>query len=83
MATTYYMSIDGNTTSPPSYEMDVDHRGTSSTAADIIELRMGNGTYAPDRMECILACRRFIRELQQGGLNQAGANLPLPSGTGG
>jgi hypothetical protein len=34
-------------------------------------------------MECILACRRFIRELQQGGLNQAGANLPLPSGTGG
>ena len=76
MASTYYASI----TKAPSDFLDVDNSGTSSTAADIIELRVGNGTYAPDRHEVIDALRRFERWVIQGGLNQAGANVPLPSG---
>lgn len=81
MATTFYASVDASaTTSPPGYFMDVDHAGTSSTAGDSIELRMGNGTYSPDRREVILALERFKRWLIQGGLDQAGANLPLPTG---
>ena len=76
MASTYYASI----TKAPSDFLDVDNVGTSSTAADIIELRMGNGTYAPTRAECMKALERFERWLIQGGLDQAGANVPLPSG---
>ena len=74
MATTYYASI---TTQPGDFK-DVDNSGTASTAADIIELRMGNGTYTPNRQEVQRALKRFERWLVQGGLNQAGANLPLP-----
>lgn len=77
MTTTYYASITGVT----SNFTDVDNSGTSSTAADIIELRMGNGTYAPDRREVLEALRRFERWLVQGGLDQAGANLPPPAHT--
>jgi hypothetical protein len=61
--------------------LDVDHAGTSSTAADNIELRMGNGTYLPDRREVLMALERFERWIIQGGLDQAGANLPLPTGS--
>lgn len=78
MAATYYASI----TTVPSSFTDVDNNGTASTAADIIELRMGNGTYAPTRHEVIDALRRFERWVIQGGLDQAGANVPLPSGAG-
>lgn len=74
MTTTYYCSI---TTDPAAFT-DVDNSGTTSTSTDIIELRMGNGTYAPNRMQVELALRRFERWLVQGGLDQAGANLPLP-----
>lgn len=81
MTTTYYASIDGNVTSPPGYFMDVDHAGTSSTSADTIELRMGNGTYAPDRREVLLALKRFERWVMQGGLDQLGGNLPPPTGS--
>lgn len=77
MTTTYYASI----LTDPGAMKDVDHSGTSSTAADIIELRMGNGTYAPTRNEVIEALRVFERWVIQGGLNQAGANVPLPTGT--
>ncbi len=77
MAATYYASIN----TPSSYILDVDHAGTSSTAADNIELRMGNGTYLPDRREVLMALERFERWIIQGGLDQAGANLPLPTGS--
>lgn len=76
MATTYYASITGVT----STLKDVDHSGTSSTAADIVEIRMGNGTYTPSRREIQEALLVFERWLVQGGLNSAGANLPLSPG---
>lgn len=76
MTATYYASI----TSDPSKFVDVDNVGTSSTATDIIELRMGNGTYAPTRAEVMKALERFERWIVQGGLDQAGANVPLPTG---
>jgi hypothetical protein len=77
MATTYYASID----TYAGEIFDVDHAGTASTAGDNIELRMGNGTYSPDRREVLLALKRFERWIIQGGLDQAGANLPVPTGT--
>lgn len=79
MTTTYYASI----TSDVRTFGDVDNAGTSSTSTDIIELRMGNGTYAPSRQECYLALKKFQRWLEQGGLDQAGANLPTPAHTNG
>lgn len=75
MTTTYYVSI----TSDVRKFLDADNSGTASTTTDIIELRMGNGTYAPSREECLLALRRFERWIVQGGLDQNGANLPLPA----
>lgn len=77
MTTTYYMSIN----TPAEYMLDVDNAGTSSTAADNIELRVGNGTYAPTRRETLLAIDRFRRWVVQGGLDQLGSNLPLPTGS--
>lgn len=80
MATTYYASLTG--ANPNTGEIyDVDHAGTSSTSTDSFEFRMGNGTYAPDRRECLMALERIRRWIIQGGLNQAGANLPLPTGS--
>ena len=76
MAATYYASLN----TAPDIFADVDHAGTSSTSADNIELRMGNGTYQPDRREVLLALKRFERWIIQGGLDQAGANLPVPTG---
>lgn len=76
MANTYYASVN----TYPGYVTDVDNAGTSSTAGDNIELRIGNGTYAPDRREALLALARFERWIIQGGLDQAGANLPVPTG---
>ena len=75
MATTYYMSI----TSDVRKQVDVDNVGTTSVTADIIELRVGNGTYSPSREEALIALRKFERFIVQGGLNSAGANLPLPA----
>lgn len=74
MANTYYASVTAIT----SNFTDMDNSGTSSTATDIIELRMGNGTYAPDRREVQEFLKRMERWLVQGGLDQAGANLPNP-----
>lgn len=75
MATTYYASI----TAVASQLQDVSNAGTTSTASDIIEIRMGNGTYTPSRREIHEALEQFKRWLVQGGVDQAGANLPLPS----
>lgn len=74
MATQFFASI----TVQPGNFADVDHSGTASTATDSFEFRMGNGTYTPNRQECIRALETFKRWLIQGGLNSAGANLPLP-----
>lgn len=76
MATTFYASV----TVAPSTMADVSHSGTSSTAADILELRMGNGTYAPDRAEVLKFLHVLERWIVQGGLSSAGASLPQPTG---
>lgn len=75
MTTTYYASItaDFRTLS------DVSHAGTSATAGDVIELRMGNGTTVPSRSDVLWALETFERWIIQGGLDQAGANLPPPA----
>lgn len=72
MATTYYASF----TSDVSTMHDPDHSGTSGTSGDIIELRMGNGTYVPTRFEVLKALELFERWIVQGGLDGAGVNLP-------
>lgn len=77
MATTYYISISTNASQ---LGADVDHSGTSSTGTDWLELRMGNGTYAPDRTEVLKGLARLVRFIEQGGTDGAGANLPPPSG---
>lgn len=80
MTTTYYMSITSDVRSMKDLDASgVGHAGTSSTAADIIELRSGNGTYVPSRDELLLAIEMFERWIMQGGLKQAGANLPPPA----
>ena len=72
MAATYYMSVnDMNTVAA-----DVAHVGTSSTAGDVIEIRMGNGTYLPTHREVLNSLEIFMRFLIQAGLDGAGANLP-------
>lgn len=76
MAAQFYMSI---TTSADDFK-DVDNSGVASTAGDFLELRIGNGTYTPDRGEVLKGLLRFHRWVMQGGLNQAGANLPQPTG---
>jgi hypothetical protein len=76
VTTTYYASITGDVRT----FKDVDHASTSSTAADIIEIRMGNGTYVPTRMEVLWAMEVFERWLVQGGLDQLGANMSPVNG---
>lgn len=79
MAATYYVSI---TSDASKLAQDPDNFGTSSTAADIVELRVGNGTYAPDRHEVLKALERFTRfYMQGGGAAGAGTNIPLPTGS--
>lgn len=77
MTTTYYASI---TSDACLLGKDVDNVGTASTASDIIELRVGNGTYAPDRAEVLKAIKRLERFYLQGGLAGKGATIPLPTG---
>lgn len=77
MATQYYASVNDFRTMK-----DVAHAGTSGTAADLMEVRIGDGTYLPSREEALLGLLILQRWIMQGGLNQAGANLPIPaSGT--
>jgi hypothetical protein len=77
LAATYYVSI---TSDASKFSQDPDNFGTSSTSTDIIELRVGNGTYAPDRAEVMKALDRFWRFYQQGGTFGKGTNIPLPTG---
>lgn len=77
MATIFYASI---TSDARTLAADVDHSGTSSTAGDGFEIRMGNGTYAPSRFEVLLALEKFERWIVNGGLDGLGANLPVNTG---
>jgi hypothetical protein len=78
MATQYYVSI---TRDPSNLAQDSTNlnSGTASTSTDSFEFRMGNGTYLPNREQCLHALEMFHRWIMQGGLNQAGASLPLPA----
>jgi len=72
MATIYYASCnDGDVIAK-----DVEHAGTSSTAGDIVELRMGDGTTVPTQRQVLNVLERFERWIKQNGLNGVGANLP-------
>ena len=77
MAATYYASI---TTDCSLVSKDVDNFGTASTSTDILEVRVGNGTYAPDRTEVVKGLQRIIRFYEQGGTDGNGTNIPLPTG---
>lgn len=72
MATTFYASVNDMDT----LAADVAHAGVASTATDVIELRIGNGTFTPTVRQALNACKIFERWLIQNGLDQAGANLP-------
>lgn len=76
MAAQYYMSVNDMDT----VAADVAHAGTSGTATDIIELRLGDGTYVPTLRQAINALDIFRRWMVQRGLDGAGANLPPNSG---
>lgn len=64
MASQFYASI----TADCSTLKNVSHSGTSGTAADWIELRMGDGTNTPTRQQVLQALDIFRRHLIQGGI---------------
>lgn len=68
----YYMSVNHGDDSDM---RDVVSAGTSSTAADKIELRFDQT--AVTRLDLIRAIHNFERWIMNGGLNGAGANLPV------
>jgi len=72
MAAQYYMSHN----SGDIQSADPNHAGTSSTATDEVELRIGDGTYLPTQREVLNIMELFERWIRQNGLNGAGANLP-------
>ena len=72
MATTYYASCNDF----DAISKDPEHVGTSSTAGDIVELRMGDGTTVPTQRQVLNALERIERWIVQNGLNGVGANLP-------
>jgi len=59
---------------------DPEHVGTSSTATDIMELRMGDGTTVPTQRQVLNFCERIERWVIQNGLDGLGANLPPDRG---
>lgn len=71
MTTTYYASTTSDTASLADLT-----GGTSSTAGDLLELRMGNGTTVPNRRQCIEFLELCKRWIMQGGTDGAGVNLP-------
>ncbi len=85
MTATYYASVTNSVRTMRDFGAADDagttdgHVGTSSTATDILEIRIGNGTYLPSRDEVLLYLKQVERWVMQGGLNQAGANLPVPA----
>lgn len=72
MATQYYMSVNDMDT----VSAEVASAGTSSTAADVVELRVGDATYVPTQREVLNALEIFKRWIISNGLSGAGANLP-------
>ena len=77
MANTYYMSV---TSDYDAISKDPDNVGTSSTAGDRIELRIGDGTYIPTQRQVLNVLERFERWIIQNGLDGLGANLPADRG---
>lgn len=73
MTTTYYAS---RTSDFDSISKDPDNAGTSSTAADVCELRMGNGTTVPTQRQVMIFLKQMQRWIMQDGLDALGANLP-------
>ena len=77
MATQYYMSSNGGDI----ISGDPDHVGTSSTATDAVELRIGDGTNAaPTQRRVLNILEQFERWIIQNGLDGVGANLPPDRG---
>lgn len=77
MATAFYMSSNGGDV----ISADPDHVGTSGTAADQVELRIGNGTdTAPTQRRVLNILEQFERWIIQNGLGGLGANLPPDRG---
>ena len=72
MATVYWATVVDCDT----YAKDVASAGTSDTSTNLIGLRMGDGTNVPTLRQVENALMIFKRWLIQGGLDQAGANLP-------
>lgn len=72
MTTIYYASVNDCDT----LAKDPASVGTSSTAGDLIEVRMGNGTTVPTQRQVLNALEVVERWISQNGLNGLGANLP-------
>ena len=66
----FFMSV---TNEYDTISKDPDNRGTSSTAGDKVELRMDQTLTQRQVINCLA---RFLRWIEMGGLNGAGANLP-------
>ncbi len=64
MAAQYYASITADLGSIK----NVSHSGTSGTASDWLELRMGDGTNTPTRQQVLQGLDIFRRHIIQGGI---------------
>lgn len=71
MAAQYYASI---TSFDQMY--NVAHSGTSGTAGDCLELRMGDGTFTPTRQQVLQGLEILRRHIIQGGAVGDGLDLP-------
>lgn len=71
MAAQYYMSSNRGQLRM----RDPENVGTSGTAGDDIELRVGDGTNLPTKQDVLLFFEQCKRWMLKGGLG-AGANLP-------
>ena len=80
MATQFFMSTNG--LGDHNYTTANLHQGTSTTATDIFEFRMGDATYLPDRFECLKALDFFKNLIINGGALSQGATMPQPTGKG-
>ena len=78
MATLYIsVNCDGGTLSK-----DPDHYGSSSTATDDIEIRLGTAGRSVSEREATVALRRIERFLRQNGFNGLGTGVPPRAGIG-
>lgn len=64
MAAQFYASI----TADASSMKNVSHSGTSGTAGDWFEVRMGDGTNTPTRSQCLMMLGVIRRHIIQGGI---------------